>query len=115
MCFVTVNIAVSAAEILESKGVSVRLLDMHTIKPLDMEAVTECLVNIGKVIAVEDAYIINGLSSASASRTGSASPALTRNCWRSTVLLRKISSRQPKNSSAEPNRLTSRFIVNHIV
>lgn len=51
----TVNIVVSAAEILESKGVSVRLLDMHTIKPLDMDAVTDCLVNIGKVITVEDA------------------------------------------------------------
>lgn len=60
----TVNIAVSAAEVLESKGVSVRLLDMHTIKPLDMDAVTDCLVNIGKVITVEDAYIINGLGSA---------------------------------------------------
>ena len=64
MCFVTVNIAVSTAEVLESKGVSVRLLDMHIIKPLDMEAVTDCLVNIGKVITVEDAYIINGLGSA---------------------------------------------------
>jgi len=40
------------------------VLDMHTIKPLDVEAVTDCLVNIGKVITVEDAYIINGLGSA---------------------------------------------------
>jgi transketolase len=49
---------------LEEKGISARVLDMHTIKPLDVEAVTDCLVNIGKVITVEDAYIINGLGSA---------------------------------------------------
>jgi transketolase len=60
----TVNIAVSAAKMLEEKGISARVLDMHTIKPLDVEAVTDCLVNIGKVITVEDAYIINGLGSA---------------------------------------------------
>lgn len=60
----TVNIAVSAAAMLEEKGISARVLDMHTIKPLDVEAVTDCLVNIGKVITVEDAYIINGLGSA---------------------------------------------------
>ena len=52
-----------AAEILESKGVSVRLLDMHTIKPIDREAVLEC-VEIGKIVTVEDHNIINGLGSA---------------------------------------------------
>lgn len=37
---------------------------MHTIKPLDTEAVTACINEIGKVITVEDHNILNGLGSA---------------------------------------------------
>lgn len=59
----TVCIAMEAARKLEEEGVSVKLLDMHTIKPLDVEAVKECM-KIGKVITVEDHNIINGLGSA---------------------------------------------------
>lgn len=60
----TVCIAKQAAEVLESKGYSVKLLDMHTIKPLDTEAVKECLEVTGKIVTVEDHNIINGLGSA---------------------------------------------------
>lgn len=56
--------AVAAAEELEAKGYSVRLLDMHTIKPLDNEAVTAAVNETGKIITVEDHNIINGLGSA---------------------------------------------------
>lgn len=60
----TVAIAMEAAKELETKGISVRLLDMHTIKPLDEEAVRQCVQQIGKIITVEDHNIINGLGSA---------------------------------------------------
>lgn len=60
----TVCIAKKAAEILKEKGYSVRLLDMHTIKPLDVEAVKDCIDTIGKIVTVEDHNIINGLGSA---------------------------------------------------
>ncbi|MGF6991474.1 transketolase [Lachnospiraceae bacterium PF1-21] len=60
----TVSIAIKAAKELEAKGVSVRLLDMHTIKPLDEEAVAACVNDIGKIITVEDHNIMNGLGSA---------------------------------------------------
>ncbi|HEY8891199.1 MAG TPA: transketolase C-terminal domain-containing protein [Clostridium sp.] len=59
----TVYLALEAANELEKEGIYVKLLDMHTIKPLDRQAVVECL-NIGKVITVEDHNIINGLGSA---------------------------------------------------
>ena len=59
----TVYLALEATKQLEKEGISVRLLDMHTIKPLDREAVSGCL-NIGKVITVEDHNILNGLGSA---------------------------------------------------
>ncbi len=56
--------AVKAAEELEKKGISVRLLDMHTIKPLDEEAVLSCIEEIGRIVTVEDHSILNGLGSA---------------------------------------------------
>ena len=59
----TVYLALEAVKQLENKGVSVKLLDMHTIKPLDREAVVECL-DTGKIITVEDHNILNGLGSA---------------------------------------------------
>lgn len=60
----TVCIAVEAAKALEEKGISARVLDMHTVKPLDVEAVTACVNDIGRIITVEDHNIINGLGSA---------------------------------------------------
>ncbi|CAB1249928.1 transketolase family protein [Clostridium sp. WLY-B-L2] len=59
----TVCLALEASKELEKEEISVKLLDMHTIKPLDREAVVECL-NIGKIITVEDHNVINGLGSA---------------------------------------------------
>lgn len=60
----TVCIALQAADALAAKGVSARVLDMHTIKPLDIAAVQSCIDDIGKIITVEDHNIINGLGSA---------------------------------------------------
>jgi len=60
----TVSIAMKAAEELGRKGISVKLLDMHTIKPLDVDAVEACVTEIGKIITVEDHNIMNGLGSA---------------------------------------------------
>ena len=60
----TVRLAIEAAEILAEAGINARVLDMHTIKPLDVEAVTACVNEIGKIITVEDHNIINGLGGA---------------------------------------------------
>lgn len=60
----TVRLAIEAAKELGNKGITARVLDMHTIKPLDVEAVTACVSEIGKIVTVEDHNIINGLGSA---------------------------------------------------
>lgn len=60
----TVCIAKDAADELKAHGLSVRLLDMHTIKPLDRDAVLACINDIGRIITVEDHNIYNGLGSA---------------------------------------------------
>ena len=60
----TVCIALAAAEALAARGVNVRVLDMHTVKPLDTEAVAAAINDCGKIVTVEDHNIINGLGSA---------------------------------------------------
>ena len=60
----TVRLAIEAAEVLAGRGISARVLDMHTIKPLDVEAVSACVNDIGKIITVEEHNILNGLGSA---------------------------------------------------
>ncbi len=58
------SIAVKAAEKLAEEGISARVLDMHTLKPLDKDAVQKCIHEIGKVVTIEDHNILNGLGSA---------------------------------------------------
>ena len=60
----TLRLAVQAADMLAEAGVDARILDMHTIKPLDQEAVLDCIENIGRIVTVEDHNIMNGLGSA---------------------------------------------------
>lgn len=58
------SIAVKAAEKLAEESISARVLDMHTLKPLDKDAVQKCIHEIGKVVTIEDHNILNGLGSA---------------------------------------------------
>ena len=60
----TVRLALEAKDILASKGISAEVLDMHTIKPLDEEAVKDSIRKTGKIITIEDHSVINGLGSA---------------------------------------------------
>lgn len=60
----TVCLALQAAEQLAAKGVEARVLDVHTIKPLDVDAVNAAIDEIGKIVTVEDHNILNGLGSA---------------------------------------------------
>ena len=57
----TVHIALEAAEILHAEGIEATVLDMHTVKPLDREAVEACVERCGKIVTVEDHNIINGM------------------------------------------------------
>lgn len=56
--------AVEAVEALKAKGINARLLDMHTIKPLDEKAVHAALKETKGIVTVEDHNIMNGLGSA---------------------------------------------------
>ena len=53
-----------AAQRLEKEGISVRVIDMHTIKPLDTETLEKAARETGLIITVEDHNIIGGLGAA---------------------------------------------------
>lgn len=61
---VTVSEALKAQEILKENGVNVRVIDMHTIKPIDKELIVKCAKETKRIITVEDHSIIGGLGSA---------------------------------------------------
>ena len=56
--------AVKAADGLTAEGVSVRVIDMHTIKPLDEEIVLKAARETGAIVTSEEANVIGGLGSA---------------------------------------------------
>lgn len=59
-----VQCACEAAERLSAEGISVRVIDMHTIKPLDTELVLKAAKETGCIVTSEEANIIGGLGSA---------------------------------------------------
>ena len=61
---VTVSEAIRAQEILENKGIKVRVVDIHTVKPIDKDMVIKCAKETKKLISVEDHNVIGGLGSA---------------------------------------------------
>jgi transketolase len=60
----TVRIALDAAEALSREGVSCRVLNMHTIKPLDETAIIAAARETGHIITVEEHSIFGGLGAA---------------------------------------------------
>ena len=61
---VAVSEALKAQEILIKKGKDVRVIDVHTIKPLDTEMIIKCAKETEKLVSVEDHNVIGGLGSA---------------------------------------------------
>jgi transketolase len=59
-----VHHALAAAEKLASDGLDVRVVNIHTIKPIDADLLTRCAEETGAVFTVEDHNIIGGLGGA---------------------------------------------------
>ena len=68
LCFIACGSAVfsalQAARELEAEGIKARVLDMHTIKPLDKEAVKKAVHDTRRIITAEDHTVVGGLGSA---------------------------------------------------
>ncbi len=61
---VTVSQALKAKEELEKQGINIRVIDMHTIKPIDKEVIIKSAKETKKIITIEDHSIIGGLGTA---------------------------------------------------
>lgn len=70
----TVRIALDAAELMAKQGIHARVLNMHTIKPLDEEAVISAARETGLIITLEEHSIYGGLGAAVAEMTSSHYP-----------------------------------------
>lgn len=60
----TVSASLEAAELLAQDGIEAKVMNMHTIKPIDAEAVIEAAKQTGKVVTAEEHSVIGGLGSA---------------------------------------------------
>lgn len=63
-CGLLVHKAIEAAEELEKQGVSVRVVDMYSIKPIDEELIVRCAKETGAIVTAEEHNIYGGLGSA---------------------------------------------------
>ena len=63
-CGVMLSISLDAADILSKQGISARVLNMATIKPIDVEAVVKAAEETGAIVTAEEHSIIGGLGSA---------------------------------------------------
>ena len=73
-CGINVPMAVKAADILAAEGISARVIDMHTIKPLDEKLVLKAAKETGCIVTSEEASVIGGLGGAVAEFLGSNYP-----------------------------------------
>ena len=61
---IMVGMALKARQILAAEGISARVIDMHTIKPLDEELVLKAAKETGAVVTSEEASVLGGLGGA---------------------------------------------------
>jgi len=107
-CGTMVDQAVDAAERLSKSGMSVRVVDMHTIKPLDITLVLKCLKETNAIVTVEEHSVIGGLG-------GAVSEVLAENGSR--VDFKRIGVQDIFCESGEPEELFEKYGLNasHIV
>lgn len=71
---IMVSMAMDAAKVLSDQGVSARVLDMHTIKPLDEEAITKAAKETGRIVVAEEHLASGGLGAAVATTVAKTAP-----------------------------------------
>jgi transketolase len=61
---VLLSSAIAATRELARNGVSARLVEIHTVKPLDSELIVRCAIETGAVVTIEEHSIVGGLGGA---------------------------------------------------
>ncbi len=70
----TVSGALDAAKLLEADGIHARVINIHTIKPIDQELLVKAAKETGKIFTVEEHSVIGGLGGAVLEAIGSIAP-----------------------------------------
>lgn len=74
----TVKIALEGSELLRKKGIKARVLNMHTLKPLDKEAIINAARETGRILTIEEHSFYGGLGAAVAQVVSSSNPVLMK-------------------------------------
>lgn len=91
--------ALEAAETLAEEGIQARVLDMHTIKPLDEDAVISAARETGKIVTAEEHSVIGGLGSAVAE-------VVVKNC---PVPVEMVGQKDVFGESGKPDELLKKY------
>lgn len=95
-CGITLKMALDAAKVLEQEGVSCRVLDMFSIKPIDNAILEKAARETGCIVTVEEHSIIGGLGSAVAESVSESFP----------VPIRRIGVKDMFGESARDNEIS---------
>lgn len=96
---IMVAAALEAAAELANQGIEVRVLDMHTIKPLDGRAIVRAARETGAIVTAEEHSVIGGLGSAVAEVVGESRP----------VPLKRVGIRDTFGESGKPAELLDKY------
>ena len=91
--------SIAAVDMLKEKGINARLLDMHTIKPIDVAAIEKASTDTGAIVTVEEHNILGGLGGAVAEVLSE-----TRPC-----ILKRIGMKDEFGKSGKPEALLKQF------
>ena len=59
-----VQVSLEAQQKLKAEGINVRVINLHTIKPIDTEIILKAAKETGKIVTVEEHNVVGGLGSA---------------------------------------------------
>ena len=104
---IMVNEAMIAAEALATEGVSVRVIDMHTIKPIDADIIVKAAKETAFIVTAEEHNIIGGLGSAVSEVLSEQYPAKVI----------RVGVKDTFGESGKPNELMEKYglTANHLV
>jgi transketolase len=102
-CGVTTGRALEAAKLLEMDGISVRVVNMSTIKPIDSDMVIKCADEMKGIVTVEDHNIFGGLGSAVAEVLVQHNP----------VPMEFVGVQDSFGESGEPDELAEKYGIDH--
>ena len=96
---IMVNEALMAREELAKEGIEARVIDIHTIKPIDKELIIEAASETGAIVICEEHSVIGGLGSAVAQVTGEECP----------VMLKFVGQQDTYGESGKPDELKEKY------